>query len=212
MGLLAANCAFGALTVTLTTSKSFTGYNGGGEFQAITGGNGTFQTFCIDTHHSFTPGKSYNYTISSHTTTGNISVGTAWLYNEFLNKTLVGYNFKGGRDERDDATLLQAVLWKLEGMSHDNSSSLCNNSNPFYKAVTDEFGSFTKAQHDSGGAYGVYVMNLYSGTNPNCNPAQSQLVRVCVPEPATVAAGVLMLLPLGVSAFRIVRRKKAAQD
>ena len=50
-------------------------------------------------------------------------------------------------------------------------------------------------------------MDLYS--NPNdTGVAQPQLI--AVPEPATILAGVLTLLPFGASTLRILRRKQAA--
>jgi hypothetical protein len=58
---------------------------------------------------------------------------------------------------------------------------------------------------DSGGAYGVVALNIYEGNNNVAKQDQLGLV----PEPATVLAGLMLLLPFGVSAFRIIRRNRA---
>jgi hypothetical protein len=81
----------------------------------------------------------------------------------------------------------------------------------------NEFGSFTNAEKDSDGAYGVQVLQLYTVDKyGRVTIAQSQLVQcsvphTSVPESSTVVAAALMLLPLGVSALKIVRRKQAVQ-
>ena len=220
VGLACATNSFAALTVTLTQNTSgYSGANGGGEFKAVTSGNGTFQTFCIDVGHEFYPGKTYNYSLSQQTFVGsgnNISIGTAWLYSQFLDGNLYNLNtFGSGRTA--DATSLQSVFWGLENSSYGSSSSYFNNSNPFYQAVVTKFGSLAAAEADAGAnnIYGVEVMNLYSGNDPSKCLAQSQLVRVprpptaSVPEPSTIVAGALLLLPLSISAVKILRRKQA---
>ena len=224
IGLLLAGNAFGAMTITLTTDSK-TGSNGGGEFFAKTSGNGNFETFCIDPSHSFTTGKKYNYTISQNTTDPNISytynkwgqktkvttvnyisIGTAFLYSEFLDNDF-------GTWSSSKSTLLQNTFWALEG-EISNISSILNTGNMFYNDLIAQFGSIGNAEKDAGAdnIYGVAVMNLY---DPKTGAlAQSQLVRcytppvVSVPEPSTVVAGALLLLPLGVSVLKVLRRKQ----
>ncbi len=224
-GLTCANSSFATMTVTLTQdTHAYSGANGGGEFKAVTSANGTFQTFCIDVSHSFKSGTTYDYSISQQTYAGSgnsISIGTAYLYNQFLDGTLNGYNYTDGSGNISSATLLQNTFWALEG--EISSSSVFVNSNPFYLDLLSAFSGITTAQkllnaEANAGAnniYGVAVMNLFATNNPN-QLAQSQLVRVplpgthtSVPEPSTIVAGALLLLPLGVSALRIVRRKQA---
>ena len=216
--LACANSSFAAMTVTLTQNTSaYSGANGGGEFKAVTSANGTFQTFCIDVGHSFKSGKTYDYTISQKIYAGsanNISIGTAWLYSQFLDGTLTGYHYADGNQNVNSATLLQSVLWGLEGEHYGTSANYFNSFNPFYNAVVAKFGSLSLAEVDAGAnnIYGVAVMNLFA-TNNTSQLAQSQLIRIpitkkAVPEPSTIVAGALLLLPLGVSALRIVRRKQ----
>jgi hypothetical protein len=219
--LACASSSFAAMTVTLTqNTQKYSGANGGGEFKAVTSANGTFQTFCIDVGHSFKSGKTYDYTISQQTyanSGNNISIGTAWLYSQFLDGALTayGYHYTDGSQNVYSATLLQSVLWGLEGEHYGTSANYFNINNPFYNAVVSKFGSLSLAEVDAGAnnIYGVAVMNLFA-TNNTSQLAQSQLIRIPitkkpVPEPSTIVAGALLLLPLGVSALRIVRRKQA---
>ena len=224
IGLLFAGNAFGTMTVTLSTDSN-TGGHGGGAFYAQTSGNGNFETFCIDPSHSFTTGKTYNYTISQNTTDPNvskigrktvykdnfISIGTAFLYSQFLDGNL------GDGWTKSDSTLLQQTFWALEG-EISNVSSILNTGNTFYNDLITQFHNISAAEADAGedNIYGVAVMNLYSIRNGKTTLAQSQLVRiptcpppVSVPEPSTIVAGALLLLPLGVSALKILRRKQA---
>jgi len=224
IGLLFAGNAFGTMTIKLSTD-SHTGGNGGGAFYAQTSGNGNFETFCIDPSHSFTLGKTYNYTISQNTTDPNvsgwgyhptytdnfISIGTAFLYSEFLDGNLDDHWTKS------DSTLLQQTFWALEG--EISSRGILDHfrygqSNKFLDDLLAQFDTIGAAEADAGedNIYGVAVMNLYDPKT--CALAQSQLVRcytppvVSVPEPSTIVAGALLLLPLGVSALKILRRKQ----
>jgi hypothetical protein len=220
--LACANSASASMTVTLTqNTHAYSGANGGGEFKAVTSDNGTFQTFCIDVNHSFTSGKTYNYKISQQIYTGsanNISIGTAWLYSQFLDGTLNGYTYKDGSGNISSATLLQNTFWALEGEITNSKllKSIFSTANIFYCDLIAQFGKISNAEKDAGAdnCYGVAVMNLYSPKDGKL--AQSQLVRVStcpppvsVPEPSTIVAGALLLLPLGVSALKILRRKQA---
>ena len=212
LSLFCASTSFGAMTVTLTTNP-LTGSNGGGEFTAVTSDNGTFATYCIDPSHYFTPGVQYNYVISQSTTdpmANNISIGTAYLYSQFLAGSL-------GTWSTSKSTLLQKTFWALEGEGY---ASILNSGNMFYNALISKFATIGAAEADAGAnnSYGVAVMNL---TDRWGNRAQSQLVQIpppsgnsggSVPEPSTIAAAALLLLPLGVSAIRILRRKQSAQN
>ena len=75
----------------------------------------------------------------------------------------------------------------------------------------------TTVFNDSLGAYGVIALNLFDGAystqvqNPNgqsYNVNQDQLA--IVPEPTTMIAGALLLLPFGASTLRILRKNRVA--
>jgi hypothetical protein len=192
----------------------------GGQFTAIIptyNSDGTvgkytvFQTFCVDTSHYFTPGQTYNYVISDQTSYGKgnyISIGTAYLYNDFINHTLPGYSFAGGTSQNTDAGLLQSVLWALQGESWQNSQNYVNSSNPFYNDIIKEFGSLQAAEAASDGAYGVEALDIYDSSGDAC---QSQLIEVAspVPEPSTIWAGLLIIIPLGVGVFRSFQKSRS---
>jgi hypothetical protein len=104
-----------ASLVTLNYNPSMYSYGNGGEFQAVTSDNGTFQTFCIDESRTFTPGVTYNYFISDGIYKGAdkhpITIGTAWLFNEFNTGHLSDYNY-GTRHCQD---------WRVRYSSHRHS-------------------------------------------------------------------------------------------
>ena len=63
--------------------------------------NTGFETFCVEYNEHFTPGLTYYYGISQGAINGGvsggnpdlISKGTAWLYLNFAQGTLAGYNY-----------------------------------------------------------------------------------------------------------------------
>lgn len=215
---------------TITLTQGPYSYGNGGEFTAQTSGLGTFQTFCIEYNEEFQPGSLYNYyqntgavmggagvdAIDPHTgrSMDNISIGTAWLYSQFRAGTLSGYDFANTYGDRNaDAGALQQAIWWLEDEPNGVKNSF----------VTEAETALTLTDStiigDSGGAYGVIALNLYSTTQVGDNQqvtidgttyyaSQDQLA--IVPEPATIMSGVLLLLPFGASTLRILRRKQAA--
>ena len=201
-------------TISLYQGASFSSGNGG-EFQAVTSGLGTFQTFCIEESEYFSPGNTYNYKVNSgavyggvgaHTTDpynpgypmDNISIGTAWLYSQFRNGTLTGYNYGSGRVA--SAGDLQNAIWWLEDEGGANNGFVT-------LAETTLSLNDSTIKKDSNGAYGVKALNLY--TTDNGIVAQDQLA-IVVPEPTTLIAGALLLLPFGISTLRIIRTNKKA--
>ena len=111
----------GAMQVTLYQDVDHFSYSNGGEFRATPNadlswvvanysplarnalGLGGFQTFCIETSEYFSPGVTYNATISEHAMYGrqptggdHISIGTAWLYSQFAAGALTGYDYSYG--------------------------------------------------------------------------------------------------------------------
>lgn len=206
-GFLAALNSHATLTVTLTEDGPAGGNaSGGGPFLAVTSDNGTFNTFCISTDTEFYPGSLYGYDVSSTITANNIppltayiTYGTAYIYNQFL----LGNAAYGG--PMNNATTLndvQEAIWVLQGDVADNSEA---------DAILSQVESATsdtlaQLEQNGNGAFGVEAMDLYDlPAGPGID--QPQLIQV--PEPATVFAGLMLLLPLGLSAVRIVRRNSA---
>jgi hypothetical protein len=230
-GVMAAPNLFASMSVTLLDNTSSYSQGDGGEFRAVgntgldsiinwnaysTSTKGTigaadtsswgynaglnteeyFQTFCIQSTVYFAPGNSY-----SVVTSPTVSIGTAYLYSQFAAGTLSGYNYAYGANRENTAGALQQAIWWLQGQTGGVKDG-------FVTAAETALGNLTDAEirAAANGAYGVVALDL--GTRDQ--PAQDQLAIVPVPEPTTVIAGALLLLPFGASALRILRKKQTA--
>ena len=180
LSLVAVMASINAIASTIVLTQNANSYGDGGQFTAATSDNGTFETFCVDTSHYFTPGDTYTYTIGNQTYDGSgnyLTAGTAYLYSQFLGNTLPGFT-----ENPTDAGLLQYTIWGLQ----NESTTDFNSSNPFYVDILNEFGSITSAQTNSAGSYGVSVMYLTDG---NGNTCQSQLIETkTVPDSSNTLA------------------------
>lgn len=160
-----------------------------------------FETFCLEYNEHFTPGGTYNYSISQAAIHGGVpggsdplSLGTAWLYLNFAEGNLTGYDFTNAANRTTNAGQLQNTIWWLEGEQGDPG-----NGNSFRNLVLAQFGGIAaNAMADNNGFYGVAVLNLYylDGTL-----AQDQLV--LVPDSGTTA----VLLGVGLLGLFLFHRK-----
>jgi hypothetical protein len=201
-------------------------------------GQSAFETFCIEVNQTFSPGTSYNAQAGSVVVPGGpvnyVTLGTAYLYSQFAQGILSGYNYSTsgtGRELSSDE--LQDAIWYLQGeingsgtvtvsgseiSSVNDSLYTFTTSDPFLtlaeQAIFGKTGStqLTAIQANAKGAYDVLALNLSSTSNGKTVYNQDQLVYCPVPEPATFAAGALLLFPLGWSAIRALRKKVAAQS
>ena len=143
----------------------------------------SFQSFCVETAEFVSMGGTYNVVFNNKAIQGSqgpggdpLSVGTAYLYNEFRKQTLTGYDYANtGEGRAIDAGKLQATIWYLEGEALDPGAG-----NEFRELVRIQFTTLANAILDNNGAYPVAVLNLYAGT------ALAQDMLVAVPEPATM--------------------------
>jgi hypothetical protein len=196
----------------------------------LSGGHITFETFCIGTQVDYTPGSGFNYQISDTVEpTGGVTLGhppgldyvawgTAYLYSQYR-AGAIGHG--SANDATDDA--LQAAIWILQGQTISGVVSF-GSGDPNVTTVIAAGNALISslvvpaaASHgvsdtsDANGAFGVYSMNLYTGSlSSNPTYYQPQLCLVAVPEPTTILAGALLLLPFGASTVRILRRKNLA--
>lgn len=166
-----------------------------------------FETFCLEYTEEFVPGGTYNYSISQAAIEGGngpggsdpISLGTAWLYLNFAEGLLTGYDFTNATNHRtSDAGLLQNAIWWLEGehnLTYDAG-------NKFELAVVTQFGGQANAMANNNGFYGVGVLNLYY---PDGTLSQDQLV--IVPDSGTTA----VLLGVGLLGLFLFHRKLTRQ-
>jgi hypothetical protein len=219
VGAMVAPNVFAAYDGTISLTGGPFQNGSGGEFTAHTSGLGNFQTFCIEDNEFINlPGGPYNYIINSGAVAGgvsgatttdphtglsmdNISIGTAWLYSQFRAHTLANYF---GANQNANAGVLQQAIWGLEGEVAYDAGNIYIQAAKTTLTLTD-----AQLVLDSHGAYGVVALNLYTG-DPNGTPgfgnrAQDQLA--LVPEPTTMVAGALLLLPFGASTVRILRKK-----
>jgi hypothetical protein len=194
-------------TISQGTDGNSWGYNSG----MI--GHVYFQTFCVEYNEEFTPGTTYSVGISSRAMYGSqpplgdpISIGTAWLYSQFAAGTLAGYSYTYGTQTGQRATAtsagaLQQAIWWLEGEQNGARNSFIDTAE---KAL---YSGHTGGVYDdmiranANGAYDVAVLNLGAP-----GEVQDQLV-IAVPEPSTVLGGAFLLIPFGLSAIGLIRRR-----
>jgi VPDSG-CTERM motif len=168
--------------------------------------NGGFETFCVEFNEHFTPGSSLYYGISQGAVNGGvsggnpdpISKGTAWLYLNFAQGTLTGYNYSLGPLGNASAAALQATIWWLEGEG-------ANPNNTFSNLVM----SLPNYLQNNNGYYGVSVLNLWGDINHTL-PAQDQLILTVPDGGSTVMLLGLGFLGLFVGRWKLNRRSHAA--
>ena len=215
-GVMAATNLFASL-VTLT-EIGVGNATGGGVFQAVTTDNGTFDTFCLSINTEFSPGTPYAYTVSptivySPPPSGYpqnpptyISYGAAYIYNQFE----LGNPTYAGTLNGTTANNMQYTIWYLQGLlngyvdprGYDYSSVLGGVTGTVDQLEAATGKTLAQLQANGDGAFGVEAMNLHDGIY------QPQLIKV--PEPTTMIAAALLLLPFGASTLRILRRNRMA--
>jgi hypothetical protein len=167
----------------------------------------SFQTFCVEGPEYIYPNATYTAELNHITRYGNVALtrGAAWLYSQFAQGCLSGYNYTGNRWAT--AGLLQNAIWAFMGQEGLNIDL----TNPFEAAAAAAIGLGAVENQAAVGEFGVYVLNLWDDSDPNRrNPAQDQLIYAPnvnanltgVPDGGTTA----MLLGLGFSAVAVVRR------
>jgi hypothetical protein len=203
--------------IKLETSGGYGNADGGGVFSfkvvsglpgLITDGTHHFQSFCLEYNEHISWGGTYNVHISQTETAvlggyappgDPLSEGTAWLYSQFRAGTLANYN-----NDAASANALQQAIWWLEQESRGSDQGLAAT---FLQEARTALGISDNATmrtvNATYGQFGVVVLNLYDA---NGGYAQDQLG--IVPEPTTLIAGAVLMLPLGTSILRSIRRHK----
>ena len=177
----------------------------GGEFKAtvMSGGlpgnsvGSTWQTFCVERNEYISLGNTYYAVVNTAAVSGGVGGGspdpldprTAWLYDQFLNGTLAGYDYSTVSGRTNSAGALQNAIWYIE----EEITSL-----PSGLATT-----FYGEANSSGwtGIGNIRVLNMYGDAQLTQN-AQDVLVSVPVP-------GALLLVGIGTAAVGAIRRRFA---
>jgi hypothetical protein len=115
-----------------------------------------FETFCVEDQVDFYVGYSYSYTEGyavQQAKGGYLTAGVAYLYEQFATGQLKGYNYTNASARLNDAGLLQAALWYLEGEPADASvqSNPNTTDNPYLKLVAEYFGGGSSSKEISDG-------------------------------------------------------------
>ena len=211
MILLAAQAM--AATITITQNNPHDSSGGGPFTIQLTSGtltaNGTtvatagatFISFCVEYSEFISSGGTYTASINSdeRALSGGVdlgepavagdplSVGTAFLF----------ATYSDGPFTSATATAFQQAIWYLEDEFALNATQIAGNA--FLQALIPQFGSIDDAKFTNAslGEYGVYVLNLTSGTTLR----QDQLIRV--PDGGLT----VMLLGFGVGGLALLSRK-----
>ena len=182
-----------------------------GPAQGLTG----IQTFCIEGQELLSIPKVYNYALNTGAIKGGnavidtVSVGSGFIYSQFAQGVLSGYNYTPGSGRAASAAVLQDAIWFFEGEITLGTPL----TNPFITAAATQFGSVANAQADSffdgfnllkAKDYGVGAINM--GSSPTF-PAQDQLFwtkdgDVFVPDGGTT----MILLGIALSGFALARQ------
>jgi hypothetical protein len=184
-----------------------------------------FETFCVQDQVYFYVGSTYDYVISPYlidpaspdinTPVGDfqvpLSVGTAWLYQQFSNGILAGYDYLNtdpANTRLTDAGELQNLIW---GLDPHNGDAPPTPSTPFANLLIAKFGSLAAAEvAETPDEFGVNVLDLvtYNSAGQINGIYQDQLIYTGgLPDGASTFA----LLGTSALLLAITRRRLAVR-
>lgn len=182
---------------------------------------GYFFSFCVESSSTITANLNYYGQLDynggvTQTSSGNVlTVGAAYLYQQFAAGTLAGYSYSSGRST--SATAMREALYVLTGQQ--TIANWSNNTFLSHLLTVNNSQSYWIASYDPGqyyteiGNFSVFVMQVTSATNG----AEAQdFVYVAkasfgdVPEPATFILWLMGSVSALGAGYAKKRRKKIA--
>ena len=190
--------------------------------------NGTsagFETFCIETGVEFYPGNwggpTYYYSTGPnaqpvsppHQSSGSgwpLSIGAAYLYYEFGNGALGGFQYAWGAGRQADDNLLQAAIWAFQGNQTYGSYPNGGAGNIYYDEAVTALGALSLNPDDAYTGTQVQVLSLWVNSD-DTGAAQNQLVLTGgsgpFPHPTPDGGMTIMLLGGALVGLGAMRRK-----
>jgi hypothetical protein len=195
-----------------------------------------YVSVCVDFLGSLYVGSTYAYTAPAISFAGQSGIDPNWnnptiaiqnadqLFLTHGDLGSGGMGTGGSTMSVEDMAALQLAVWMSLYDTGVNGQVTVNSSSEFYMSISGNSGKDTAAitlaeswvasltgnYHNVGSLLQPDPTLGYQGNKDNQDP--QELLFSSVPEPATILAGALLLLPLGVSTIRNLRKSKANKN